>query len=41
MAAHHFFWGVNVMITIFGDFSPALSEKIGVFHRDQCKDPFF
>jgi hypothetical protein len=28
--------GVDVMITIFGDFFPIFSEKIGVFLQYQC-----
>jgi hypothetical protein len=37
------FWnlGVNVMITIFGDFLQFFGEKIGAFLKNQCYDPFF
>jgi hypothetical protein len=29
------------MITIFGDFSQFLTEKIGVFRKNLCYDHFF
>jgi hypothetical protein len=33
--------GVNVMITIFGDFEQSLAKKLAIFLKSQCYGPGF